>query len=130
MPLYNPPSTNIGSSLGSIQLSSNTNVTNTTADILTLTISTTGSSSKVSITAPTRYSATLAGLTTILLAVDGVTQDTATISITLSGNGATTLTTEIILAAGSHTIKIRGSVTLGTLTFQTGGTAIYSQLVG
>lgn len=127
MPLYNPPST-LGSSLGSVQLGSNVNVT-ALADVLSLTFSL-SSSTKVLIMAPTRYSATLAGLASCLLTVDGTTYDTAAVTLAALGSGATGLATEVTLAAGSHTVKIRGSVTVGTLTFLTGGTAIYCQVDG
>lgn len=128
MPLYNPPST-LGSSLGAAQLGSNTNVT-TLADVLTLNITVPAGGGTVLVIAPTRYAVTVAAVSTILLTVDGVTQDTASITLGLAASGATTLNTQMTLSAGSHAIKIRGSVTLGTMTFQTGGTAIYAQLVG
>lgn len=127
MPLYNPPITStLGSSIGSVQLGSPVAVTGL-VDVLSLSI-TIAVTSKVLVTAPTRYSATLAGVASCILTVDGVTQDTASITLTLAASGATTLNTEITLAPGSHTIKIRGSVTLGTLTFAATGTAIYAQL--
>lgn len=128
MPLFNPPSL-LGSILGNSQLNSNTNVTGSVADVLTLNI-TLSSPGTIFIVAPTRYSATLAGLASILLTVNSNTVDTAAVSVTLLGNGATTLTNGIALSVGSHTIKIRGSVTVGTLTFLNTGTSIYAQLVG
>jgi hypothetical protein len=116
------------SSLGSVILASPVNITLSTADVLTLNVNL-ASSGKVFITAPTRYSVTLAALLTILLTVDGTAYDTAPVTVAALASGSTTLATELTLASGAHTIKIRGSIPVGTATFAASGTAIYAHFL-